>query len=163
MTQILDYVEAESRANMAFHISNADALSKESNTLLNLMLASAGGLLAFAVGLVDKSADAWQIGGVTVASAYLFAVAGLLVRFCLWVQPIWPPANEPKNFPLEGYELENIRVGELANRQTCIERNVARNESVGDWLNRCRSMAAAAPVVATAGAAAVWAVSVGCF
>lgn len=149
MEKLLNYVESESRLNMAFHIANADALSKESNTFLNLLLGASGGLLAFLVSLAGKvpNAPEWQLAGVSVATVYLFHIAGLLLWKCLWVRDIWPPANEPRNYPLHGFGLDEIRIAELVNRQACIAYNVERNESVGKWLNRCRGLAAAVPIV----------------
>lgn len=148
MRELLDHVEAEAKANAAFHITNADNLTKESNTLVNLLLAGAGGSLAILIGLVQKSpaAPSWQVWAVGVAAAYLFLIAGLVIWRCLWVQDIWPPANEPKNFPLDGHTLDEIRQGDIANRQACIDLNRARNGAVGVWLNRSRALAAATPL-----------------
>lgn len=101
---------------MTFHIANGDAINKESNTLLNLVVAGAGGLLAFVVGLIEKGADTWQSGGVAASSVFLFL--GWLTGAILPLgAPDMPPANEPKNFPLEGYDLTSIRVAELNNRR----------------------------------------------
>lgn len=156
MKELLDYIEAEARANAAFHIANADNLTKESNTLLNLLLAGAGGSLAFVAALLQKTTPvpSWQPWAVGAASAYLFVLAALVVWKCLWVQDIWPPANEPGSFPLTGYTVEQIRQFDLQNKQQCCDRNRARNERIGAWLNRCRALAAATPLFT---AAAAWA------
>ncbi len=45
--EILDYAEAAAKDNAAFHIANADALARESNALMNMLLAGAGGALAY--------------------------------------------------------------------------------------------------------------------
>lgn len=149
MKELLDFIEAEARANAAFHITNADNLTKESNSLLNLLLAGAGGALAFVAALVQKTVPVpgWQIWAVGAGAVYLFCIAGLVVWRCLWVQDIWPPANEPKNFPLSGYTVEQIRQFDLENKQRCCDNNRLRNEAVGAWLNRCRALSAATPLV----------------
>ncbi len=149
MKELLDYIEAEAKANAAFHITNADNLTKESNTLLNLLLAGAGGALALLVGLIQKTTlvPMWQIAAVGSATTYLFLISGLVIWRCLWVQNIWPPANEPKNFPLNGYTVEEIRQGDMKIRQECIMLNNARNGAVAVWLNRSRALAAATPLV----------------
>jgi hypothetical protein len=154
MEKLLNYIEAESRLNMAFHMANGEALCKESNTFLQFLLAAGGALLAFLVSLSSKSPiEAWQFAGVTSAAVYFFALAALLVWKCLWVQDIWPPANEPGSFPLDPqYDFDTIREIELTNRQKCIDGNRNRNAQVGKWLSRCRGLAAAMPVVATIGA-----------
>ena len=145
--EIIDFAESEAKANAAFHIANSDALAREGNTLLNLLLAGAGGSVAYLVNLAGKSSLFWQQTGIGAAAVYLFIVAALLLWKCLWVRPIWPPSNEPGNFPLDGYDLDAIRRVEMRNRQTCITANVGRNDAVGMWLNRCRALAAATPIV----------------
>lgn len=157
MKELLDFIEAEARANAAFHITNADNLTKESNSLLNLLLAGAGGALAFAAALIQKTMPVpeWQVWAVTSAALYLFTLSALVVFKCLWVQDIWPPANEPKNYPLSGYTVEEIRKFDLENKQTCCDSNRLRNEKVGVWLNRCRVLAALTPLVTVLVAAGV--------
>lgn len=149
MKELLDFIEGEARSNAAFHITNADNLSKESNTLLNLLLAGAGGSLAFVAALLQKATPvpSWQTWAVGAAAAYLFAISALLVWKCLWIRPIWPSANEPKNFPLSGYTVEELRQFDLENKQQCCDNNRIRNEQVGAWLNGCRALAASTPIV----------------
>lgn len=144
MKELLDFVEGEARVNAAFHIANADILQKESNTLLNLLLAGAGGALALTITMLQKPTPVplWQIMSTASAAAYLFAVAGFVIWRCLWVEDIWPPANEPKNFSLDLYSVDQLRRFDLDNKQYCCDLNRVRNEGVGSWLNRCRALAA---------------------
>jgi hypothetical protein len=158
MGSLIDFIESEAKANAAFHIANGEAMAKEGNTLLGLLLAGAGGMAAYFVGLAGKGAPNWQLAGVGGAATYLFIVAGLTLWSCLWVRPIWPPANEPANFPLDGFDVDAVRIGDLPNRQACITANRERNDSVGMWLNRCRALAAATPIIAIACAAVALAV-----
>jgi hypothetical protein len=151
-TLLLDYIEKEAKENAAFHLSNADALLKESNTLLNLLLAGAGGALGLMIALAQKIAPTWQLAGVCSVSLYLFAIAGLLLFKCLWVKPIYPPSNEPVNLMQDGFDVLEIRKAELNNKQGCITLNRERNDHVGYWLNRCRAMAACVPLVFLAAA-----------
>lgn len=149
MTSLIDYIESEAKANAAFHIACSDALAKEANTLLNFLLAGAGGLAAYGVSIVGKVVPVWLPVSVGAASASLFVVAGVTLLKCLLVRPIWPPANEPGNYPTEGFEVDDVRIADLATRQACIDENRVRNDSVGMWLNRCRALAAFSPIVAS--------------
>lgn len=153
MGSLIDFIESEAKVNAAFHVANSEALAKEGNTLLSLLLAGAGGLSAYFVALAGKDVPTWQLAGVGGAAAYLFILAGLTLWSCLWVRPIWPPANEPANFPLEGFDVDAVRIGEIPNRQACITANRERNDSIGMWLNRCRALAAATPIIAISGVA----------
>lgn len=145
--EILDYAETAAKENAAFHIANADALARESNALMNMLLAGAAGSLAYLVTLSDKGAAMWLKAGMGAMAAYLFIVAATLLYKCLHIRPIWPPANEPKNLTPDGFDVGSVRRAELKNRQACIDANRDRNDSVGMWLNRCRAMATATPIV----------------
>lgn len=59
----LDFIEAEAKANVAFHLACAEALAKESNTLLTVLLTGAGASLGFAINLVEKGALQWLLWG----------------------------------------------------------------------------------------------------
>lgn len=147
MKKNLDWLESEARANAAFHIASADALCKESNTLLNILLGGAGGSLAYMANLSAKAAANWQIFGFGSTSVFLFIVAGLTVWKCLRVRPIMPPANEPIHLMRDGFDADAIRYSELKNKQACIDLNRARNDDVGFWLNLCRGLAACTPII----------------
>jgi hypothetical protein len=122
---------------------------------LNLLLAGAGGSVAYFVNLVGKGAPLWQQAGIGAASAYLFVVAAIVLWRCLRIGPLWPPSNEPANFPMQGFSIDSIRAVELRNKQACIAANMQRNDFVGAWLNRCRKLAVATPIVFAAAAALV--------
>jgi hypothetical protein len=145
--EILDYAEASAKENASFHIANADALTRESNVLMNMLLAASAGSLAYFVTLTEKGAVLWLKVGVGATTAYLFAIAATLLYKCLRIRPIWPPANEPKNLILEGCDADSVRRAELKNRQACIDLNRDRNDTVGMWLNRCRAMSTGTPIV----------------
>ncbi len=145
--ELLDYVEAAAKDNAAFHLGNADVLARESNTLLNILLAGAGGSLAYLITLLDKGSALWMKAGVASIALYLFLVAALLLLKCLYIRPFFPATNEPKNLMAPEYPLESIRRVELQNRQACIDANRDRNDTVGMWLNRCRALATATPIV----------------
>ncbi len=147
MTKALDWIEAETKANAAFHIASADALCREANALLNILLAGAGASLAYTVNLSEKGAAAWQVVGFASISGFLFFVAALTVWLCLRVRPIMPPANEPAHLNQPGFDVEAIRAVELRNRQACIDMNRQRNDNVGYWLNCCRGLAVCTPII----------------
>lgn len=153
--ETMRWVEGEARANAAFQVNCAEALERQASALLNLLLAGAGGALAYAVNLAEKHAAIWLQFGMVAVSFWLFAVAALLMVRVLWSRPIYGPANDPVNLKAAhemdiaealGYELEN--------RQFCIASNRARNDAVGRWLNICRCLATATPLVFLVSAAA---------
>lgn len=147
MTTKIEWTEAAAKENAAFHIANADALTRESNTLLNVLLGGAGGSLAYMANLAEKDAALWQIAGFGATSAFLFAVAALTLWKCLRVRPIMPPTNEPAHLSTEGFDFDVIRRVELRNQQTCIDMNRKRNDDVGFWLNVCRGLAVCTPII----------------
>lgn len=159
MEKLLDFMYVEARANMAFHITNGEAISKEANTFLNLLLGAGSGLFALMISLSQKKEfPEWMAGGLIAASVYCFVITGVLVWKCLWIQNIAAPANEPKNFPLDPqYLFDDIREIELMNLQGRIDRNKERNLKAGSWLNRCRGFAAGTPILGGVSAWVGWA------
>lgn len=142
-----DYIEAEAKANFAFHLACAETLAKEANVLLTVLLTGAGASFGFVINLVEKGASQWLLYGLGAVSAYLFAIAALTTWKCLWVRTMYPPANEPKNLNQTNLSIAAVRRSELKNKQIYIDKNKERNDSVADWLNRCRMLAAATPLV----------------
>lgn len=153
----LDWIEDHAKANAAFQIGCAGAMERQASALLNLLLAGAGGALAYAVNLVEKGAPPWLQAGMTATALWLFAVAGAVLLGVLWSRPIYGPGNDPRNLLLaKEIDTGEARYFELENRQTCIDANRARNDSVGRQLNRCRAAAAVTPLAFAIGATAAW-------
>ena len=148
----IEFIENEAKQNANFHISNAEALAKESNFLLNIVISGAGGSLVYFINLVEKKAIFWLQVGTASISIYLFITAAIILWKCLLIRPIYPPANEPKNLQHETETMEKIRFAELKNRQSCIDKNRIRNDEVGYWINKCRGMLVATPMIFLLGA-----------
>ena len=146
--ETMRWVESEAKANASFQVECSDALERQASTLLNLLLAGAGGALAYAVSLAEKHAVIWQQVGMAGVSVWLFLVASLLLVKALWSRPIYGPANDPENLKAaHEMELTDALCYELENRQFCITNNRARNDAVGRWLNICRWLSAATPFI----------------
>lgn len=142
------WVEESARLVSAFQERVIDALERQASAFLNLLLAGAGGSLAYAVNLAEKQAAVWQQAGMAAVSLWLFLIAGLVLWRAMWARPVWPPANDPGNL-VAAYEMDltKARVLQLKNQQVAINANRERNYEVSRWLNVCRLLAAATPVV----------------
>jgi len=137
------WVEENGRLVSAFQERCTDALERQAAALLNLLLAGAGGALAYAVSLMEQQAPAWMPAGMASASAWLFMVSALLVYRVLWSRPVVGPGNDPANLEAAlTMATDQARVYHLQNHQRAIVADRARNDSVGRWLNICRAMAA---------------------
>jgi hypothetical protein len=143
----IEFAENEAKQNATFHIANADALAKESNLLLNIVISGAGGSLVYFINLAEKQTSNWIQIGTACISSYLFITAAIILWKCLLIRPIYPPANEPKNLLHETKTIDEIRLDELTNRQSCIDENRIRNDEVGYWINKCRGMLVATPLI----------------
>jgi hypothetical protein len=154
MMEKLDFIEAEAKANVAFHLACADALEKQANIFLTVLLAGAGASFGYLINLTEKAAPKWLLWGLGAASLYLFAMAALTTWKCLRARAIYPPANEPQNLIHDDFDTDTIRRIELKNRQKCIDLNRIRNDQIGFWLNQCRLLTAFTPLVF---GAAAWA------
>ncbi len=143
----LDWIEKSAVENLKQRVEGADVLAKESATTLTVLLAGAGGSLAYAI----KAADGDFSASVLIAAfvcAWLANCAIWLVLTCLKISAIELVYNEPKNHLLRltsDVNFENWRRKELEGMQVRIEANTARNDKTAKSLNQVRTMAAATP------------------
>ena len=147
--ELIEYAEQEAKILAAFQIECSDALERAGTTLLNILLGGAGGGLALAISLYEKSAVDWLITGTFLTSVYLFVLSGLITWGCLWSRYIYPPGNEPENIyndRTNGMELSRVKANHLKVRQFCINENRDRNDVVGAWINRVRCLTALTPL-----------------
>lgn len=147
---LLDFVERESDKNASFHLACADALEKQANALLLIVLAGAGASFWTVVKLIHADETGWLVIALGVVSVYLFVIAGVITLQCLWARDLYPPANEPKHLWPEDEpdaNADEVRQSDINTKQACIDLNRDRNDRVGLWLNRCRIATALTPVV----------------
>jgi hypothetical protein len=140
--------------NMEFHLSNSDALCREANASLGILLTAGIGALGYTAHLVETSGPCEVWAATAAVAVHLFVTCVLLVYHCLSVDDVMPPTNEPQNLKCEGYTWEEVLPVELDNLQVRIDFNQARNERTGAWLNNLRFAAFAVPVTFVV----VWAV-----
>jgi len=147
--KLIEYAEQEAKINAQYQIDCADSLQRSSGALFTILLTGAGGGLALSVSLFENGSVQWLWLSVAAVSVYLFAVAGVIAYFCLQAQDMYPPANEPLNI----FNDKNLQRGfsetresELASRQRCIDRNIARNNSVAYWFNKASIFVTMTPV-----------------
>jgi len=144
---LLDWTEKAAQENLKFHLQNADSLAKEANTTLTVLLAALGGVLAYALKLLDSGLISATLVSVAVLTLYLTALCSLLVFKCMKIAPIPAPTNEPKNLYQKDLALDRLREVELDNIQSRIDQAVARNDGTTAWLNRVRVLAVLSPVI----------------
>lgn len=122
-------------------------ISTQANLTLTLLLAAAGGSLAYAIKWLQGPGQPVELAA-AVLCAYLVVLAvGLVVR-CLMVEPIPAIWNEPASWLYDpGRGFDELRRLELANLQVRLHMARARNERTAKSLNVVRLLAAASPVV----------------
>lgn len=136
---LLDYAERAGIENLKERSQNADAIHKEANTLLALILSGAGAALYFSANESSLAA--------LIVSFWLFCVALILATKCLLFRDYPPVWNEPKNLTPEGYTLDEVRGFEIQNLQQRIEQATASNYTTSSWLNKCILAACATPLI----------------
>ena len=144
----LDWIERAAIEKLTRRVQNADAIHKEANTLLALLLSGGGAALYFAAKETALTSVALSV------SFWLFAVAIAVTWNCLMFSDYPAVWNEPKNLNNTQYELDLLREYELENIQERIEQATRLNHAKSEWLNRCILAACLTPVVAFT----VWAV-----
>ena len=146
----LDWIEKSAVENLKQRVECADVLAKEAATTLTVLLAGAGGSLAYGIKIADGDFSVSVLIAVFVC-IWLAICAMLLVRKCLKIDAIALVYNEPKNHLLRltsKTSFENWRKAELDGMQVRINANILRNDKTAKSLNLVRTMATATPAVA---------------
>ena len=99
----LDWIERAAIENLTRRVQNADAIHKEANTLLALLLSGGGAALYFAPKETALTSLALSV------SFWLFAVAIAVTWNCLMFSDYPAVWNEPKNLNNTQYELDLLR------------------------------------------------------
>ena len=147
MEKLLDWVEKNAQENLRFRLQNAESLAKDSAAALAIALAGMGGALAFGAKAMENGVITPFIAGSIGTSAWLALCAALIVLRCIQCRDLEAPANEPRNLFQPQYDLNVLREVELENIQARIEKTNIRNHSVAYWLDRCRLILAATPII----------------
>ena len=146
----LDWIEKAAVEHLKQRVECADVLAKEAATTLTVLLAGAGGSLAYGIKIADGDFSA-SVLIATFVCVWLAICAILLVHKCLKIEAIALVYNEPKNHLLRltsDASFENWRKEELLGMQVRIDANTLRNDRTAKSLNHVRTMAAATPAIA---------------
>jgi hypothetical protein len=136
--KVLDFAEKQGLENIRFRLQNSEALAKEVNTTLTVLLSALGVSMSYAVtslraGSLDVSA--WVA---VVLAGWLVVVGALLIKQCLLSRDLPVPTNEPENLLQFDWIFEDLRRGELLNLQERISQVIERNHRTAAWLDRIR-------------------------
>lgn len=150
----LKIVEQHARANAEFGIASAEKLSKDSGTLLNMLIAGIGGGIALIVQLSKQSSWLPELMiGVSVVTAYLTAIAIVLMLTCIKTRKVYAPTNSPKNLLVAlDKKYDEVGLGDaiksiLWTADETIDKNRQSNETLAQRLDRCRMATVLTPVV----------------
>lgn len=146
----LDWIEKHGLENLKGRVGTADILAKESATTLTVLLAGAGGALAYAAKLLDDGASRGTVAA-SAAAVWLTLLSILLVIRCLKIDAIPPVYNQPGQLlgrHVAGHTLDSWREAELKNIEARIDDACKRNDEVARRLNIVRMLATLTPVLA---------------
>jgi hypothetical protein len=160
MNARLDWIEKAGIENMKMHHTTADVLAKEAAVTLTVLLAGAGGGLAYAAKAVESHSWTWLSIGAWAFTAWLLLVSWYLVSKCLMIEAIPQIYNEPRNLNDPDYDFDQLREAEMLGLQLRIDEAAARNDLVATHLNRARRLTIASPLIfILAAALAAWALA----
>src|ERR1700694_72071 len=104
-----DWVEQSALENIRAHIKSGDDFKREGYTALTVIMAGAGGLLAYTIKLFESDSHVSVAIAAGALSLYLFILSALLVINCLRVGAFPAPTNEPKNLNQRKFSLQQMR------------------------------------------------------
>lgn len=150
----LKLVEQHAKENAEFGIASADKLYKDASTLLNMLIAGIGGGIALIVQLSKQSEFIYSlVCGIVVVTAYLTAIAIVLMVTCIKTRKVYAPTNTPKNLlaaldkKYNDMGIESALLGILHAMDSTIDKNRQSNEVIALWLGRCRMATVLTPLV----------------
>jgi len=148
MTEFIDWVETQAQENIKFRLSCFDALIKECNITLTILLAGVGATATYVFKLLSSTSfEKWLVFGIAALCLYFLLLCGIVLFKCLSIGEVQVPTNEPDNLYQPKFTLLQIRELELKNTQTRINKAVSRNSMIADWLNIVRTMILASPLI----------------
>jgi hypothetical protein len=143
----LDWIEKSAIENLKAHHASADVIAKEASTTLTVLLAGAGGGLAYAGKAVDAHSWTWYSFGAAAFTAWLTWLCYRCVKECLIISPIPQIYNEPRNLHAPELTLSELRESEILGLQNRIDLAAKRNGEQALKMNEIRKLAVASPLV----------------
>jgi len=147
MKELLDWVEKNALENLRARLQNAEVLARESAAALTLALAGVGGGLAYGIKALEGGSPAPWAVALWVTVGWLALCASLVLVRCIQSRDLELPTNSPRNLWQPTFDVDALREVELEKIQGRIDRTAERNRQVACWLDRCRLMMVATPVV----------------
>ena len=147
MSDLLDWVEQKSSENLAFRSAMNEALNKDANNFLTILITAMGATSAFAVNHYSSQRTDELFVGAVATSFWLFLLAAILVIKCIMTRLHLPPGNEPASLYQKNHSLEAIREAELKNTQFVINKITEECEAYSTWLDRVRLLTLFSPFV----------------
>lgn len=145
-SELREWAEKCGYENLKGRIEVGGLIASQAATTLAILLAGAGGALAYGIKILEPDPSALVCGAAWVC-LYLAILAVLLVACCVNLEGAPPLYSEPKKLLMNSGSLEAIRLGELANLQERIEHMKARNERRARILDVVRWGALATPIL----------------
>lgn len=132
--------------NLKGRIEVGGLIASQAATTLAILLAGAGGSLAYGIKILEPHPSALACGAAWVC-LYLTLLSVLLVAFCVNLEGAPPLYSEPQALLANRGSTEAIRLGELANLQQRIEDMKSRNERRARILDAVRWFAIGTPAL----------------
>jgi hypothetical protein len=128
-------------------IASLEILHAQATTYLSFVVAGGGASLGFSINQLASPSDPSLTAAVFTLSSYLFIIAGLTVRTCLWSEPVMPTSNRPEHLYQQEFTVAAIKCEELKNLAKSCASNGLLVERVARRLNQMRSLGFLSPAV----------------
>jgi hypothetical protein len=96
MSAKIDWIEKQAAENLKFRLQICETLAKDANTLLTILIAAIGAVLAYAIKNTENNGDSALLAGAVAMAAWLMVIAFILVFKCIMTSKLMPIGNEPK-------------------------------------------------------------------
>lgn len=145
--ELVDWVESNANESLKFSLGVTESLLKDATLLLNILLAGVGGSLAFLIPQLQAEKIQWLAYAIGASGIYLALVGALLLHKVIRTADLQTPGSLPSSLYQPEFSLVEMKIAENENIEIKRGRALKRNTHMARWLDRCRYLTLATPVV----------------
>lgn len=145
--ELVDWVELNANEALKFSLSVTESLLKDAGSLLNILIAGVGGSLAFLVPQLQSGSIGWLAIAISASGVYLSIVGALLLHKVIRTADLQTPGNLPSSLFQPKFSLTDLKIAENKNIEIKRGRALNRNIQMALWMDKCRYLTLATPVV----------------
>lgn len=145
--ELVNWVESNANEALKFSLGVTESLLKDAGSLLNILIAGVGGALAFLIPQLQGGSIGWLAVAIGSSGIYLAITGAVLLHKVIRTTDLQSVGNLPSALYQPKYSLIDLKVAENENIEIKRGRALNRNILMAKWLDSCRYLTLATPIV----------------